>query len=81
MFSVYILKSQSTGRYYVGSCSNLETRMKQHNSELVKSTKGFIPWQLVHVENYDNLKAARLRELQIKSWKKRSSIERLLSQK
>lgn len=78
MFYVYILKSQKDNSFYIGSCKNIVKRMCQHNQGLVKSTKRSIPWNLVHSENYQDLKSARQRELQIKSWKKRSVIEKLI---
>lgn len=78
MFYVYILKSDKNGSYYIGSCKNTERRLHQHNQGLVKSTKRYIPWNLVYNENYNNLKTTRKRELQIKSWKKRTAIENLI---
>jgi len=78
MFYVYILKSEKSDSYYIGSCSNIKTRLSQHNSGVVKSTKRHTPWKLVYYESCENLKKARQREKQIKSWKKRSAIEKLL---
>lgn len=78
MFYLYILHSIKNGRYYVGSCQDLEQRFKQHNSGLVKSTKGYLPWELVYNEQYKTLSEARKRENQVKSWKKRLAIERLI---
>ena len=79
MFYVYILKSKQSGKYYVGSCQDIIKRLALHNSGLVKSTKNYCPWQLVHTEEYKDLKKARQRELKIKSWKKRSVIEKLIN--
>ncbi len=78
MYFVYILKSIVNGSYYIGSCQNIETRLKQHNLGLVKSTKRYPPWIIVHNENFATLNEARAREKQIKSWKKRVAIERLI---
>ncbi len=78
MFFVYILQSRKNKSFYVGSCENLEHRFKLHNKGLVKSTKRYIPWVIVYKENFHNLKDARRRELQIKSWKKRELIEKLI---
>jgi predicted GIY-YIG superfamily endonuclease len=49
-----------------------------HNNSYVKSTKRYIPWVVVYSEQYEDLKDARKRELQIKGWKKRSAIEKLI---
>ena len=78
MFFVYILQSLKNKAYYVGSCGDVTIRLIQHNNGTVKSTKRYSPWRLVYKENYVNLSLARTRELQIKSWKKRSSIENLI---
>lgn len=77
MFYVYVLKSQENNSYYIGSCKNIEKRIKRHNQGAVKSTKRYIPWKLFYFESYKDLKSVRQRELQIKSWKKRSAIEKL----
>ena len=77
MFHAYILKSKN-GNYYVGSCENTNVRLNQHNKGLVKSTKRYMPWELIYIEEYSDLKNARKRERQIKSWKKRAAIEKLI---
>jgi len=43
MFFTYVLKSLSTGRHYYGSTSDIEKRLKYHNSGKVRSTKAFRP--------------------------------------
>jgi putative endonuclease len=77
MFYTYILQSDKNGRYYVGSCEDMENRLKRHNNGLVLSTKGYLPWKVIYTEEYETLSEARKREYQIKSWKKRSAIEKL----
>ncbi|KKP93790.1 MAG: Excinuclease abc c subunit domain protein [Parcubacteria group bacterium GW2011_GWA1_36_12] len=79
MFYTYILKSEKNNSFYIGSCEDLEIRISLHNKGLVKSTKRYIPWEIVHKEEYRLLKDAKERELQIKSWKKRRAIEGLIS--
>ncbi|MEK7516007.1 MAG: GIY-YIG nuclease family protein [Patescibacteria group bacterium] len=78
MFFIYILCSLEDRYYYVGSCQNIEVRLNQHNRMLVKSTKSHVPWELVYKESFLTLAEARKRELQIKSWKKRGAIEKIL---
>jgi putative endonuclease len=50
-FWVYILQSQTTGRFYCGQTQDLELRLLQHNdpeNSLSKTTKRFQgPWQLI----------------------------------
>ncbi len=81
MYIVYILKSKLNGSYYVGSCEKVIFRFKQHNDGLVRSTKRYRPWELIYTETYATLKEARNREKQIKAWKRRSAIEKLVESK
>jgi putative endonuclease len=61
MFYVYVLKSQKDGRFYKGMTSFLEKRVKQHNLGQNKSTKGFLPWELVYYEEFQTRGEARIR--------------------
>ncbi len=78
MFYVYILKSIKNGAYYIGSCENIDIRLKRHNRGMVSSTKRYLPWKLVCHEEFNILREARKRELQIKSWKSRRAIDSLI---
>jgi len=78
MFYFYILKSVKDGRYYIGSCEDIYKRLLRHNKALVISTKAHIPWKVVYNEEYKTLSEARKREYQVKSWKKRAAIEKLI---
>ena len=66
MYYVYILKSQSTQKRYIGHTSNLERRLSEHNNPLhnkLKHTsrrKG--PWTLVHSEEFNTRGEAMKRE-------------------
>jgi len=78
MFYCYIIKSDKNGSYYIGSCENIYKRLNQYNRYLVPATKRYAPWSLVYRKGFKTLREARKRELQIKSWKKRDSIEKLI---
>lgn len=78
IFFCYILKSFSSSKYYIGSTKNIEERLKLHNSKKVRSTQSDSPWEIVFFESFDLLSDARRRELQIKKWKSRKAIERLI---
>ena len=78
MFYIYILKSSKNNKYYVGCTNNVLRRVKEHNQGLSKYTKIGKPWESMYVEEYQFLSKARIREKQIKGWKKRSAIEKLL---
>jgi len=78
MFYIYILKSNKDGSYYTGCTDNITRRLSEHNMGKVKSTKVYKPWLLQYTEKYNTLSEARCREKQIKNWKSRAAIERLL---
>ena len=77
-FFVYILQSQSTGRYYVGQSKNLDERVAYHNASYSKSLKNRGPWKLVHFEEYLTRGDAIRREIYIKKLTDRRYIERLI---
>jgi putative endonuclease len=75
---VYILKSEVTGKYYIGSTGDINDRLRRHNSGRSKYTKSGIPWKLVYTEAFNEQRAAVARERQLKSWKSRIRIEELI---
>jgi len=79
-YFVYILKSEKTGIYYIGCTNNLSRRVSEHNNNKVKSTKNKGPWELKFKEQHSELSSARKRENEIKRWKKRIKIDKLLQQ-
>jgi putative endonuclease len=62
MFHVYVLKSEKTGRRYIGSCENLATRVTRHNLGHSKTTRHGVPWSLVHTKMFCNRADATRRE-------------------
>jgi putative endonuclease len=79
MFFVYILYSQSSKKYYIGSTKDIHARVARHNAGKVPSTKSHTPWKLIHTEEFETLSEARLRELKIKSWKNPTYMIRTLN--
>ena len=79
-YYVYILRSQSSGRYYCGQTSDLKRRLRQHNDpnyKLTKTTKRFSgPWELIWFEECASRAEALKRERQIK----KRGISRFLKQ-
>jgi len=69
MTAVYVLRSNVSGRYYIGCAQDPDARLEQHNSGTNKSTRGRGPWTLAYVEWRDSLAQARARETLLKSWK------------
>ncbi|GGZ28896.1 hypothetical protein GCM10007049_22450 [Echinicola pacifica] len=75
MYYVYIIYSDITDRYYIGSCKDLELRIKHHNLSLTPSTKGGAPnWIIKYVETLENRSEALKREILIKKKKSRKYI-------
>ncbi|HQH24913.1 MAG TPA: GIY-YIG nuclease family protein [Bacteroidales bacterium] len=50
MYSVYILYSKSSDRYYVGYTNDLKRLVAEHNRKKGKYTDAGIPWEIVHSE-------------------------------
>jgi putative endonuclease len=64
---VYILRSELTGKYYHGSCGNLEKRLAEHNAGKTRSTKAYRPWVKTYVEIFENKTDALKREKYFKT--------------
>ncbi|MCX7616265.1 MAG: GIY-YIG nuclease family protein [Patescibacteria group bacterium] len=65
-YFVYFLKSESTGRFYIGCTRDIDKRLRYHNSGKNKSTKPYRPWKLIYFESYDSIKDAYRREWYLK---------------
>jgi len=78
-YSLYILKSESAARHYVGISSDPERRLYFHNAIEKGFTSRYRPWSLVYVKEYPSKAVAQFAEKRIKSWKSRKMIERLIA--
>ncbi len=67
MFYTYVLWSDRLQKRYVGSCEDVQTRLRQHNKGESKFTKGGLPWKLVYTEEHATNTEARKREAFLKS--------------
>jgi len=50
MYTVYIIQSIKNHRYYIGQTSNIENKIKRHNLGQVKSTRNYIPWKIIKLD-------------------------------
>ena len=66
MYYVYVLKSKKDKFIYTGSTPDLKNRLAKHKSGLVKSTKPYLPLELVYIEIYKSKRDATTREYQLK---------------
>ena len=75
---LYILKNK-VGRNYIGITGlDVVERLKRHNKGDIFSTKTGRPWAIIHTEDFNNFKEARVREKQIKNWKNGNALKKLL---
>ncbi len=79
-FYVYILNNSSKNFIYIGYSENLKDRFTSHNKGKNKSTKAYIPLELIHYEAYKNMKDAKRRELYLKSNRGKTTIMTMLKE-
>lgn len=78
MFFVYVLRSVSTGKHYVGQTSDISRRIHEHNDpehnpvKFTSRNRG--PWELIHSEEYKTRSEAMRRERWLKSGARRGWI-------
>lgn len=80
MYYVYFLKSLRNDDLYIGSCADLNKRLKRHNNGLVKSTKAYRPWKLLGCEEYKTRNEAIKRERFLKSGQQREILKKKYGQ-
>ena len=80
MSYVYILKSEKSGRLYIGSTEDVQRRLERHNRGLVSATRNFCPWRLAFYQQVESLSVARATEARLKKYKRRDFIEKIISE-
>ncbi len=80
MYTVYILYSIAADKYYVGHTGeDIQERIRKHLSNHKGFTSLFKDWQLMYTETFETKSEAYQRELEIKSWKSKKRIGKLIS--
>ena len=80
-FYVYIPASQRNGTLYVGVTDDLARRAWEHRAGLVEGfTKQYGLRRLVFAEHYDDMRAARQRERNMKHWRRSWKVRLILGQ-
>lgn len=74
---VYILQTKA-GKYYVGSTTDIEERLKHHLGGYTPSTKKLGAERLLLKQEYKTLKEARAVEAKIKKLKRKDYIEKMV---
>ncbi|MDP3830731.1 MAG: GIY-YIG nuclease family protein [Ignavibacteriaceae bacterium] len=76
-YYLYILKSETTDKYYTGISQNPIKRLHYHNTLEKGFTSRYCPWQIVFVKEYDSKEIAATVEKKIKKWKSKKLIIRI----
>ena len=79
MYFTYILKSIPTGKFYIGSTSNLEKRLERHNKGGSLWTKRYKPWIIVFSQKFNTRSEAIIREKEIKNYKGGNEFKELIN--
>ncbi|WP_185215838.1 GIY-YIG nuclease family protein [Sphingobacterium mizutaii] len=79
MYTVYIIYSPSLDRYYIGFTQDITDRLRRHNSKSKGFTNRANDWIIVYVESFNQKNEAMRREKEIKGWKSKKLIEKLIS--
>lgn len=69
MHVLYVLKSKSSDKLYIGTTNNLKRRFKEHSSNASKATSCKGPWVIVYCEVYRSKLDALERERKLKGFK------------
>lgn len=78
-FYVYILQSEKdSDRYYTGFTTDMDSRLKSHNSGSVPATKPYRPWKIKTYIALTDEKQARALEKYLKSQSGRAFTKKRL---
>ena len=73
-YTLYILKSLSTARLYIGQTNNFARRLKQHQDDRSYSTKGRGPWEVFKTIQFESRSEAMRLEVKLKKMKNPARI-------
>ena len=79
MFTVYVPRSTSTSRLYIGQSQDFERRLQEHQSGLARYTRGRGPWVVLLAEEYNDRAEAMRRERFLKGGQGREWLTGVLS--
>jgi putative endonuclease len=75
-YFTYILRSRKNMDIYIGSCEDVSVRLLRHNAGKVKSTKGYIPWDLLEYKELNTRSEAVKYERFLKTHQQKDIIKR-----
>lgn len=79
-YYVYVLHNPNKNFIYIGFSEDLKSRLVSHNKGENKSTKAYIPLELIHYEAYKNMKDAKRREMYLKSNRGKTTLRTMLKE-
>ena len=80
MFTTYILYSKLLNRFYIGYTSDdIKLRLQKHLANHKGFTSKAKDWEIVYSEEHETKQMTMRREKEIKNWKSRKMIEKLIS--
>jgi len=84
MFHVYALWNARCQKMYIGHTINLDIRLARHNKLLPNKARSYTsknkgPWIVIHKEEFSTRDKAIRREKELKSFKGREFIRKLIS--
>ena len=77
---VYILRSNRDGRFYIGSTTDIKSRLKHHAGGFTHSTRRFGGSRCVFLQEYEMLREARAIEQRLKKLKRKDYIENIVKE-
>jgi putative endonuclease len=77
MFTVYAIRSKSRNYIYIGLTNNLDRRFNQHNKGYNRTTKPYLPFEVIYNKEFPNRNEARAHEKYLKTSKGRESLRKL----
>ncbi len=77
----YVLFSKTLNQYYIGRTSEgLEERLRKHLSNHSGFTGKAKDWIVIYFEEFETKSLAYKRELEVKKWKSRVRVEKLINE-
>ena len=73
-YVVYILRSLSTNKLYIGQTDNFDRRFEEHQRGKNWATRNRGPWEIVHSIHFETRKEALRMERKLKSMKRPDRI-------
>jgi putative endonuclease len=74
MYTLYLIYSESYDLYYVDQTQHITSRLKKHNQNRCRFTKGKGPWKLIATKSFQTRSEVMQAEWNIKKLKNRTYI-------